>query len=106
MRLDKLLGNSGVGSRKDIKIMVKSGIVTVNGEVVKKSDMQVNENSDMVCVNGEPVIYKEFIYLMLNKPAGYISATEDFKYPTVIDLVPEEYAHFDLFPVGRLDIDT
>lgn len=106
MRLDKLLGNSGVGSRKDIKSIVRAGIVTVNGEVARKSDMQVNENSDIICVNGEPVIYKEFIFLMLNKPAGYISATEDFKYPTVIDLVPEEYGHFDLFPVGRLDIDT
>ena len=106
MRLDKFLGNSGVGSRKDIKSIVRAGVVTVNGEVARKSDMQINENADTVCVNGEPVIYKEFIYLMLNKPAGYISATEDFKYPTVIDLVPEEYSHFDLFPVGRLDIDT
>lgn len=106
MRLDKMLGNSGIGSRKDIKNMVRAGIVTVNGEIAKKSDMQINENTDTICVNGEPVIYREFIYLILNKPAGYVSATEDFKYPTVIDLVPEEYRHFDLFPVGRLDIDT
>lgn len=106
MRLDKMLANSGIGSRKDIKNMVKSGIVTVNGEIAKKSDIHINENTDEVCVNGVPVSYREFIYLMLNKPAGYVSATEDFKYPTVIDLVPEQYRHFDLFPVGRLDIDT
>ncbi|MBQ6998501.1 MAG: rRNA pseudouridine synthase [Clostridia bacterium] len=106
MRLDKMLANSGVGSRKDIKNMVKSGIVTVNGQIVKKSDIHINENTDKVCVNGAPVEYCEFVYLMLNKPAGYVSATEDFKYPTVIDLVPEQYRHYDLFPVGRLDIDT
>lgn len=106
MRLDKMLGNSGVGSRKDIKTMVKSGIITVNGTVAKKSDIQIDERNDIICVNGVPVVYREFIYLMLNKPAGYVSATEDFKYPTVIDLVPEQYRHFDLFPVGRLDIDT
>lgn len=106
MRLDKMLANSGVGSRKDIKNMVKSGVVTVNGEIAKKSDVHINENTDKICVNGVPVEYKEFIYLMLNKPAGYVSATEDFKYPTVIDLVPDQYRHYDLFPVGRLDIDT
>ncbi len=106
MRLDKMLSNSGVGSRKDIKSLVRSGAVTVNGEVAKKSDIHINENADNICVNGAPVEYREFIYLMLNKPAGYVSATEDFKYPTVIDLVPQEYSHYDLFPVGRLDIDT
>lgn len=106
MRLDKMLGNSGIGSRKDIKNMVKSGIVTINGEIAKKSDIQIDEAKDEICVNGVPVVYREFIYLMLNKPAGYVSATEDFKYPTVIDLVPDKYRHFDLFPVGRLDIDT
>lgn len=106
MRLDKMLGNSGVGSRKDIKNLVKAGAVTVNGDIAKKSDMQIDENDDIICVNGERIIYREFVYLMLNKPAGYVSATEDFKYPTVIDLIPEQYRHFDLFPVGRLDIDT
>ena len=106
MRLDKMLVSCGVGSRKDIKNLVKQGAVTVNGEVAKKSDVHIDENADTVCVNGQKVTYKEFVYLMLNKPAGYVSATEDFKYPTVIDLVPEEYAHYDLFPVGRLDIDT
>lgn len=106
MRLDKMLANSGIGSRKDIKNLVKSGAVTVNGAPVKKSDIHINENVDKISVNGMEIEYKKFIYLMLNKPAGYVSATEDFKYPTVIDLVPDEYRHYDLFPVGRLDIDT
>ena len=106
MRLDKMLVSCGTGSRKDIKNLVKAGVVTVNGEVAKKSDVHIDENADTVCVNGQKVTYKEFVYLMLNKPAGYVSATEDFKYPTVIDLVPEEFSHYDLFPVGRLDLDT
>lgn len=101
-----MLANSGIGSRKDIKKLVKAGAVAVNGCVAKKSDAQIDENADEVCVNGERISYRKYIYLMLNKPAGYVSATEDFKYPTVIDLVPDEYRHFDLFPVGRLDIDT
>ena len=106
MRLDKMLVNCGVGSRKDIKSLVKAGVVTINGETAKKSDVHINEAEDVICINGERVVYREFVYLMLNKPAGHVSATEDFKYPTVIDLVPDEYRHFDLFPVGRLDIDT
>lgn len=106
MRLDKMLANSGIGSRKDIKKLIRAGAVTVNGAAAKAADMQIDENDDDVTVSGERVAYKKYVYLMLNKPAGYVSATEDFKYPTVIDLVPEEYRHFDLFPVGRLDIDT
>lgn len=101
-----MLANSGVGSRKDIRDLIKKGVVTVNGKAAVKGDIKIDENCDTVCVNGEQVVYKEFVYLMLNKPAGYVSATEDFKYPTVIDLVPERYRHFELFPVGRLDLDT
>lgn len=106
MRLDKMLADCGGGSRKDVKALVKGGAVTVNGLAVTKYDIHINPETDEVKVNGTKVEYKEFIYLMLNKPAGVVSATEDFKYKTVIDLVPEEWKHFDLFPVGRLDIDT
>ena len=102
MRLDKMLSNSGVGSRKDIKNLVKAGVVEINGTVASKSDIQINENTDIVTVDGERVVYKEFVYLMLNKPAGYVSATEDNKYPVVTDLVPFEFSHYDLFPVGVL----
>lgn len=106
MRLDKMLCDCGVGSRKDVKTLIRGGAVTINGVTATKCDMHINPETDEVTVNGSKTEYKEFVYLMLNKPAGVVSATEDRKYKTVIDLVPAEYRHFDLFPVGRLDIDT
>ncbi len=105
MRLDKYLANCGKGTRSDVKKLIKSGVVTINGTVVKKSDENVKDN-DIVCVSGEEIKYREFVYLMLNKPQDYVSATDDKEHKTVIDLIGEEYAHFNLFPVGRLDIDT
>ncbi len=105
MRIDKYIANCGYASRKDVKKLIKQGAVTVNGEVCKKAEAQVNEGG-IVCVNGERLVYREFVYLMLNKPQGYVSAVFDKKYPVVTDLVDEEYAHFEVFPVGRLDIDT
>lgn len=106
MRLDKYIANSGIATRGEVKKLLKAGLVTVDGEVIKKGDLHIDENKCRVCVNGEEVNYREFVYLMLNKPQGYVSATEDKHYKTVIDLVPEEYSHFNVFPVGRLDIDT
>ena len=105
MRLDKFLSDSTDMSRKDIKQLIRKKAVTVNGSVITKPETQVDER-DTVTVNGQAVLYKRFIYLILNKPSGYVSATEDKKYPVVTDLVPEEYRHFDVFPAGRLDIDT
>ena len=105
MRIDKYIANCGYVSRKDVKKLIKQGAVTVNGEVCKKAEAQVDEGV-IVCVNGERLVYREFVYLMLNKPQGYVSAVFDKKYPVVTDLVDEEYAHFEVFPVGRLDIDT
>lgn len=105
MRLDKFLSDSTDMSRKDIKQLIKKKSVTVNGGIITKPETQVEEN-DAVTVNGQAVLYRRFIYLMLNKPSGYVSATEDKKYPVVTDLVPKEYRHFDVFPAGRLDIDT
>lgn len=105
MRLDKYLSDSTDMSRKDIKQLIKKKEVMINGEVVTKPEIQVNENDD-VTVRGQAVSYKRFVYLILNKPAGYISATEDKKYPVVTELVPEEYRHFNVAPAGRLDIDT
>ena len=105
MRIDKYIANCGYESRKDVKKLIKQGAVTVNGEVCKKAEAQVDEGG-IVCVNGERLVYREFVYLMLNKPQGYVSAVFDKKYPVVTDLVDEEYAHFEVFPVGRLDIDT
>lgn len=106
MRLDKFISNCGAASRSEVKKLVKNGSVTVNGTAAKKADMQVDENTDVICIKGMELSYRKYVYLMLNKPKGYISATEDKHYPVVVDLVPEEYRHFNVFPVGRLDIDT
>lgn len=106
MRLDKYLSNSGKGSRKEIKLMLKDGSVTVNGKTVKDPAFKIDENSDTIIIGNETVQYKKFVYLMLNKPSGYVSAVFDKRLPVVTSLVPECYAHFDVFPVGRLDIDT
>lgn len=106
MRIDKLLANSGYGSRKDVKKLLKDGFVKVNDEVIKDGKVHVNPERDQVIVQGEVLEYKKFIYLMMNKPADVISATEDFRDQTVIDLLDEDDARYNPFPVGRLDKDT
>ncbi|HLS09410.1 pseudouridine synthase [Lentibacillus sp.] len=106
MRLDKLLANKGYGSRKDVKGLIKKKNVTVNDQVVKDSSFHVDLEKDVVKVNHEIVYYREYIYVMLNKPSGYVSATADDREKTVIDLLPAEYRLFNPFPVGRLDKDT
>ncbi|MFC7373312.1 pseudouridine synthase [Fictibacillus iocasae] len=106
MRLDKWLSNSGFGSRKEVKQLIKGGAVTINGITVKDGKKQAVPQADKVAVHGEEIVYREFIYLMMNKPDGVISATEDNFHETVVDLIAEEYKQFDPFPVGRLDIDT
>lgn len=106
MRIDKFLANMGFGTRKEVKQLVKSKAVTINDETVKDSGKQLDPNADVVRVYGDIVAYKPFLYLMLNKPAGVISATEDYKDNTVIDLLDEDVKHYDLHPVGRLDKDT
>ena len=106
MRLDKYLSNASSYSRKDVRGLVKRGAITVNGAAAKLADMKIDEENDLVCVNGERIVYRKFIYLMMNKPQGYLSATEDERDPVVTDLVPEEFKHFSPFPVGRLDKDT
>ena len=106
MRIDKFLCDMGQGSRKDVKQLLKEGKVSVNGETVKKADMHINENADKIICAGKEIFYKKYIYLMLNKPEGYISANEDKKYRVVTELVEEKYKMYDVFCVGRLDIDT
>lgn len=105
-RLDKVLSNMGVGSRKEVKSLVKAGEVMVDGKEVKDAGMQVDPYKNEIVVCGQLIEYREFVYLMLNKPAGFVSATEDKYMRTVAELVPPELAHFEPFPVGRLDIDT
>ena len=105
-RLDKILANLGYGTRKEIKQIARKGLIEVNGEVVKDSGKQVDPKEDMIFINGEQVFYREFIYLMMNKPDGVISATRDSRDETVIDLLEVEHQVFEPFPVGRLDKDT
>jgi 16S rRNA pseudouridine516 synthase len=106
MRLDKWLANSGIGSRKEVKKLLKTGAVTVNGKMTKDAKVHADPNADNVMLFDEPVEYREFIYLMMNKPNGVISATEDKRDETVIDLLDDAHKHFDPHPVGRLDKDT
>ncbi|GEN82162.1 pseudouridine synthase [Sporosarcina luteola] len=106
MRLDKLLANMGFGSRKEVRQLLKKGAIQVQGEQVKDPALHVDPQIDEVTILGERVVYREFIYLMMHKPQGVISATEDTRDQTVIDLLDDEYRHFEPFPVGRLDKDT
>lgn len=106
MRLDKVLGHVGYGSRKEVQKLIKSKKVTVNGKCVIKSEANVNPETDTICVSGEALDYQTFYYYILNKPAGYVSATEDPRDETVIDLLAPIDRNKELFPVGRLDKDT
>lgn len=105
-RIDKILSNLGYGSRSEIKKYCKQGSVVVNGSEVSNPGTQVDTENDEILFNGEEVIYREYIYLMVNKPDGYISATTDKYDPTVLDLIDLSYLAFEPFPVGRLDKDT
>lgn len=104
MRLDKYLSNAGIGSRKDVKNIISSGRVTVNGTPVRDSGFHISESDDVVCDNNA-VSHHEYCYLMMNKPKGVITATEDASQKTVMDLLPAGMPK-GLSPVGRLDIDT
>lgn len=106
MRIDKLLSNMGYGSRKEIKTDAKNGIITLNGVNIKDVSIQVDTDKDEIRYMDNLVKYREFIYIMMNKPQNVVSATEDNYDDTVIDLLPYELQVFDPFPVGRLDKDT
>lgn len=103
MRLDKMLSDCGVASRSETARACRSGLVTVNGLFAKRPDLHVSPETDAVVYCGRPVCYRRFVYIMLNKPAGYVSATEDGGCAVVTDLLPEEYRRMGLFPCGRLD---
>lgn len=103
MRIDKLLTSTGIASRTEAAKAAKRGEITVNGNVVKKCDIHVDPDADTVTFRGERVRYKEFTYILLNKPEGYVSATDDPREKTVLELVPERYRKLGLFPCGRLD---
>ena len=106
MRLDKLIASQGKYSRSDVKKLIRDGLVTVDGEKAATSDIQVNPETSEVVVDGTPLRYREHVYIMLNKPAGVVSATDDREHETVLDLVPDGLKRPGLFPAGRLDADT
>lgn len=106
MRIDKLLANSGFGSRKEVKKLLKSGQVKADGGVVKDPKTHVDPDSQEITVQDAIVEYREFVYLVMNKPAGLLSATEDLSQETVVDILEPEDAMLEPFPVGRLDKDT
>lgn len=105
-RLDKVLSNLGYGTRKELKQIIKKKMVTVNDVVAKDSGMQVDPEKDKIIINGEEIFYRKYIYLLMNKPPGVVSATFDNRDETVIDLLYAEDQVFQPFPVGRLDKDT
>lgn len=106
MRLDKLLSNLAFGSRKEVKGLIATGLVTVNGEVVTSPMTQVDPEKDQILLGDQPINYSEWVYLMLHKPMDCITATEDPFHQTVMDCIGDDHYRKDLFPVGRLDRDT
>ncbi|HEY8365067.1 MAG TPA: pseudouridine synthase [Haloplasmataceae bacterium] len=106
MRLDKFLANLKYGSRSEIKKILKSNLVKVNDEIVRDGSIHIDELNDIIFINGIRVNYQKYHYLMMNKPEGYISATFDNYHKTVIDLLDEKVRLLNVYPCGRLDIDT
>ena len=106
MRLDKCLADCGLGTRSEVKSLLKAKRITVNGKVATNGKIQVNPEVDELMFDGEKIQYEEFVYIMMNKPKGVVSATEDNLHKTVLDLIDPVYFKKGVFPVGRLDIDT
>lgn len=105
-RLDKILANARVGSRKDVRQLIRDGRVRVDGQIIKDAGVHCDPETQEFRLDGEILDTRKFIYLILNKPAGYLSATEDNWDPVVIDLLSQRHQAFEPFPVGRLDKDT
>ena len=105
MRLDRFLCELNLGTRSRVKKEIKAGLVSVNGVTVLRPEEQVREAADLVCYKGQPCVYEEYVYYLLHKPAGVVSATQDKRDRTVLDLLAGE-GRSDLFPVGRLDKDA
>ena len=105
-RLDKVISSQTEFSRGDVKKLLKANLITLNGEIVNKPNIYVDTDKDKIVVDGKEIDYKKYVYLVLNKPKGYISATTDGNYPVVVELVPFEFQNRNIFPCGRLDKDT
>lgn len=105
-RIDKIISSQTEYSRKDIKKLISNKRITVNDQIISKSDIKIDPLKDQIKIDNNKIEIKNNVYLILNKPKGYVSATEDKNDKTVLDLVPEKYLHRNLFPAGRLDKDT
>ncbi len=105
-RLDKILASQGLGSRREAQSLIRGGAVSVDGAVVRAPDAKTDPETAAIQVEGKPLRYRRYLYLMMNKPAGVLSASRDPKAPTVVDLVPPSFRRRGLFPAGRLDKDT
>lgn len=105
-RLDKILVSQGIGSRREVQKLIKKKAVVVDGAVIVKPEFKIDPENCEIKVNGQALNFKKHIYIMMNKPAGVLSATEDSSQKTVLDLLPDELKRKGLFPVGRLDKDT
>ena len=106
IRLDKWIASTGIASRKEVKLYAKQGRISVNGTVVRSAEEKLDPETETVLLDGKTIVYQEFTYVMMHKPAGVLSATEDKREKTVLDLLPPELQKQELFPVGRLDKDT
>ena len=105
-RLDKVLSEAGVASRRELKGIIRAGRVTVNGQAARTPEQKVDAAADTILVDGQPIAHPGVVVLMLHKPAGYVTSTEDPRDPTVMELLPEPYRSMELSPVGRLDKET
>lgn len=106
IRLDRIISETGTATRKEAKLLIKSGRVSVDGITALSPDDKADPGLSLICVDGKPIDHKTFRCIMMNKPAGVLSATEDPSQQTVLDLLPEPLRRQGLFPVGRLDKDT
>lgn len=105
-RIDKIIASQGQYSRKEVKALIAKGRIAVDGRVVSSSSEKADPLTTQISIDGKPLAFRRNLYLMLHKPKGYVSATEDRDHPTVLELVPREYRGRNLFPAGRLDRDT
>lgn len=106
MRIDKFLVSQNICTRKEAQKLVRKGLVKIDGEIIKKPETKLDPNVNKVTVDGKDISYQEYAYIIMNKPKGYISASNDKNAETVVDLVPKEMKRKNLFPAGRLDKDT
>ncbi|MBQ8518587.1 MAG: rRNA pseudouridine synthase [Agathobacter sp.] len=106
LRIDKYLADCGLGTRSEVKKYIKSKQITVNGEVVAKPELKIDENADEVCFKGHPITYEKYVYYLLHKPAGCVTAKQDNVHKTVMEYFSEDVLAKDIAPVGRLDLDT